>query len=101
MLYDDKRWKNPAVKPIEEWQRVLFQAADLIDHCGHCKHAFTRDGKFCIEGAVFLTSKDHLTIALALEKLQSFVGEYVAVWNDKHERTPAEVIAALRGAATQ
>ena len=104
MLYDEKRWKNPAVKPIEEWRQLLLYAADLIEQKGHCKGAYIRDGAHCALGAIYavrnaMGANDDIWNT-AQDKLRMFLGGSVAQWNDHLDRTHAEVIAALRGAAT-
>jgi hypothetical protein len=93
---------------------VLDRAADIIERNGHCK-GFYYDASVdlspaecpvCPLGALALamgatnpkTDRAFGSPAeIALERYLDIVS--VADWNDAPDRTPAEVIAALRGAA--
>ena len=116
MLYDAKRWDRPEAKPLEEWQRLLLQAAALIEQYGHCKgHIEDESGAICLNGALFaskravrrpLFSGDSLDRAKAalyrhLGLVKESTGRWRETmrWNDAKMRTGEEVIAALRGAA--
>lgn len=103
MLYD-KRW-DVAAKPLADWQRVLLAAADLIECDGHCKGCLVDlDGRRCAMGAIFMACLDDSAVnAVIAERAEHALFRHISCtiveWNDAPERTAAEVVAALRGAA--
>lgn len=92
---------------------ILTRAADLIDKRGHAKRTYqSPDGALCVRGAIvkavslrFSFKRSSLTPAaatVAITALRRHVGFLPAgeiSWNDAPERTKAEVVTALRGAA--
>jgi hypothetical protein len=98
----------------EEVAAVLEQAADLIENVGHCKGvASIYDGNgttaYCALGAIskaamsanFGSLYAAATNALKVEIWGNPLRQYedIARWNDKPERTAAEVIDTFRHAA--
>lgn len=57
MLYDPK-WKPTEEEvQLEEWQKILLKAADIIENGGHCKiHLEDARGRHCALGAIALAS---------------------------------------------
>lgn len=109
MLYDSRRW-DKGLK-VDETSRLLNQAADVIEHFGHCKGALERGEAHCLIGAVTvvdgkgeLFGNDRGRFGYdALERLRKYIylvhyGD-IAEWNNRPERIAEEVVAALRGAA--
>ncbi len=113
MLYD-KRWETKAPVRLEPWQKLLLDAADLIEKGGLAKHRFAiskSDGNtsYCAAGA--LTAADHakeflsmsVTGKTAFARFNAYIGptRSISTWNDKPERTKEEVVTALRAAVEQ
>ena len=112
MLFDPK-WNEP--KSNELWRQNLLLAAGIVRRRGLAKwEQEDRTGRVCVHGAISIaitgeTHNDRLCCAetRALyrylrsqgvpEDLTSPVGS--ARWNNQDERTAADVIEALEGAA--
>jgi len=82
------------------WQGDYYEGADLDIYAGATLRLAPRP--CCLTGALWAESGD----AHAAMDVVSIIGDYVgndlpAVWNDAPERTQAEVVAALRGAAAE
>ncbi|SRR5258708_3522115 len=111
MLYD-KRWEHtetPAPS-LEPWQKVLLDAADLIERRGLAKGAFVRNGEaLCVMGAVLMARYGYLALGrddpderAACDIFRKHINvSDITDWNDVPSRTKAEVVGALRGAAKQ
>lgn len=87
-------------------QKALFEAADYMEQHGHCKGTYRRRSHpeampaVCALGALRMATDNGADLERAAERLGFFVGNAdIAEWNDAPERTPAEVVSALRGAA--
>ncbi len=77
------------------WRKAYLEAANLIEEKGWCQGALrTQGGAHCVLGALIEASP-----SFDLKPLQALIGDSVAIWNDKPERTKEEIIAALRKAA--
>ena len=109
MLYNPQ-WKKPAyIKPLEEWQRILFQAADLIDHLGLAQHTLEDlDGRLCLTGAMMTAGrngvlhsylKDDADLGKAINAMQARHNLSMVGWNNEPGRTDEEVVKDLREAA--
>jgi hypothetical protein len=101
----------------EEVAAVLEQAADLIENVGHCKgssstHHGTEITAYCALGALnraiaqansrvalYAPARRAMLVEIWGNPLRS--SEDIARWNDKPERTAAEVIDTLRRAAKE
>lgn len=115
-MYHDKEnaFLSPTIKPttkpsqLEPWQLALFAAADLIAFEGFVQNRLydDRTGAHCVIGAInqyhtlsWSTTDDNW----CLNKLCGYLGlsdwNSIVSWNNAPERTQAEVVAALRGAA--
>lgn len=105
MLYNEK-WDKPEIvapKPLEPWQQLLLDAADLLEQKGWCRGAYeTNEGRHCAVGAIIDVARPltmmHPYRLTALHKLERFVGGTVTVWNDNQSSGQA-VIDAMRKAA--
>lgn len=115
-MFTEERKSGEAITPVEPWRRNLLRAADLIEKHGHAKFELRneRTGALCIQGAIMAAGG----IAAACQEYKAvgrYLREFLGVqindcryapglteavkWNNARERTQAEVIAALRGAA--
>lgn len=89
---------------LEPWRKALLDAADYIDKHGHCKgEAVDKKGRSCLIGALEIVrimdesaTKPVMEIRRYLQSTRSYD---VIHWNDAPERTPAEVIGAMRECA--
>lgn len=86
---------------LDPWRKALLDAADYIERYGHCKFTLEdRNGSVCLLGAVSKFSC--LSGTSGLRELGDFVGckSYeLAAWNNTVERTPDEVMGAMRECA--
>lgn len=90
---------SPAVV-VEPWRKALMDAAELIRERGHCKGRLEDNlGRVCAIGAIVRASNYDDIGCYAHTHLATFLHSSVGEWNDAEERTAAEVIAALEGAA--
>lgn len=94
---------------------ILAKAADLIEERGHWKGWYCGpNGELCARGAMYIAAgvvppmepdqawegdADHDQVDAATKRLDGRVGSLTERWNDAEERTPAEVVTALREAA--
>lgn len=86
---------------LDPISRTLLDAIDIIDRRGWCQHA-AEDilGRVCPHKAIRLAGRTFDEKFGAEAKLRRYLGEdSIHGWNDREERTQAEVTAALRGAA--
>lgn len=111
MLYD-KNWDARPQVTEEPWREIYRRAADLIERHGLAKH-IQRDpqGRLCLHGAlsvaetgeIFRSGREFWPQVRRYLESQGVVypphREDSAWWNNAPERTQAEVVAALRGAA--
>ena len=94
-------------------REILNRAADLIEQNGHCKGrgADFATGALCALGGIFFASEELLSSGTfwdqrnarraSREALLKYLGTSPSVWNDHPDRTPEEVITALRKAASE
>lgn len=106
MLYDPSC--KPEAKPIEMWRQYLLDAARLIEERGHAKCRLEgADGSLCAVGAInYAMFGRSISLCWPREALKRFSlhlgsGDTIAVatWNNKPERTAAEVVKAMRDCA--
>lgn len=116
MLFDPQKWVMPEVQPeapqLEPWQKLLLDAAALIEKKGWCRDNFYNRGRYCAIGALNVVSGfeacDPLRLTPARKKAEAKLKGYlklgddhmaVEYWNDDHAKSGKAVVAALRGAA--
>ena len=102
MLLDTQPYKVPAVEqPIEPWQQLLLDAADLIDRQGWWNGKPQKSlSVHCIQTALFAASpRSSIACEAAVNFLNHIGGHGIVCWNDAPGRTKEEVLAAMRGAA--
>lgn len=124
MLYDPKRWPMPEVKPkapkVEPWQKLLLEAANLIERKGWCKDSYHDSlGRYCAIGALNMVSGllpqmsviagvmnvKGFSVSLPRREAEAKLKMYLHIrgpvenWNDKKGMNGANVIKALRAAA--
>lgn len=96
----DRRLLTPVAK-------ALLDAADYIEANGHCKRSYTEHvvgggdvhPRACAIGAISLFAHNDVRDQ-ATKRLADHVGVVLVYrWNDAHERTADEVVAAMREAA--
>lgn len=96
------------LKPLEPWRKLLLDAADLIEERGHCKSALRNEhGQLCLLGAVLVASRGDLSARVrvpdgavtAMEYVDRYLDEDAVDWNNAPDRTPEQVISALRNCA--
>jgi len=107
MLFDPK-W-NPIEIKIEPWQKVLLDAANLLESAGWCQNMMGDSfGRHCAIGAIHAVKCDDLhsmaNAACALSKhIQTGFSrsKYIDIpdWNDYRGRTKEQVIATMRKVA--
>jgi hypothetical protein len=94
MLYDYR-------KDLNADQRMLLDAADLIEERGWCQGSYSdQDGRVCAIGAI-VRAGNHQHYRRAEAMMMMVVGMSVVGWNDIKGRTKEEVITALRRAALE
>ena len=102
MLYD-KKWVYTFQPTLKPWQRLLLDAADLLEKYGWCQGSYhNRQHQFCMVGAVWAAAKTEVlntAVKEASNHLIEITGPDITGWNDRPERTREEIIAALRKAA--
>ncbi len=113
MLFDPK-WTASPVVLVEPWRQNLLRAAQIVRQRGLAKYTQEdRVGRVCVHGAISiaLTGKIHCEedcaerIALYRYLRSKGVPEGITLmddsahWNNQEERTAADVIEALEGAA--
>lgn len=115
-MWFDKRFEQPAVKELTDAQKVLLDAADLVEKRGLAKYTQQDDlGRVCLHGAIsiaatgetFRVTPAYQAASAAMYRYLQSTGQgkylqgkmHCAEWNNRPERTQEEVAAALRGAA--
>jgi hypothetical protein len=104
-----------SVPGLEDWQRVLFQAADILDHFGWCRNSLERGPRYCVIGAIVAANtKGEVPKEYGAEKLllqepafRCLIGKVqrypshpeLMHWNDKIAKSGKQVAATLRAAA--
>ena len=90
---------------------ILLKAADYLEENGWCQRDYAKyennlpGSPCCVMGAINFVATGHITgdthaSRQAVGLLGSTIGTYSVIsWNDEHERTPKQVVAALREAA--
>jgi hypothetical protein len=110
----------PSLSPVpsmEEWQHVLHQAADILEHLGWCRGLLKFGTQHCAVGAIIAAFKEgdvpsddclesfllaHPTLQRIIFKVEAHLNQAdVMTWNDKHAPSGAEVASALRATAAQ
>jgi hypothetical protein len=102
---------------LEEWRRILFRAADIIDHLGWCRGMMRHGTDYCAVGAIiaafnkgeipeeecldsFLLAKP--AVQWIIFKVESYLIEpYLMSWNDRRARSAGQVASLLRAVASQ
>lgn len=106
MLYDI-RWDAKA-KPLKQWQIDLLNAANHIEHHGWRQGGMGGDtGPVCAWGAVLAVTMPSnaatyggiFRFIRGCLRLRFYLGEEVPRWNDRPERTKADVVNLLRNCA--
>jgi hypothetical protein len=107
----------------DDWQHILYQAADILDHFGWCRGALERDDQHCAIGAIIaaynqgeVRCEDHAdSVFLRDCVVQSIIGKVeshlnrlgdgdemsLMAWNDSVARSRKKVVGLLRAAACQ
>lgn len=89
--------------PLEPWQKILLESADLIEEKGWCQGApYNSRGEHCMLGAVSaVTARKYAIIdgREATGRLKRRLGESPALYNDTAGRTKRQVLATLRAVA--
>lgn len=83
--------------------QVLRAARELLVTAGWCQLGYTRDGCFCSEGAINRVTSGFAHVGNlagrdAKSALESVVGRppgMLIPWNDRRDRTQADVLAAF------
>ncbi len=108
MLYDKKWDREIESTTIESWQKVLLDAADLIEHGGWIRHHYQQDGRYCMMGAINevidLNKKGYCSDEVAWNKaVHSLVIRIGSItrWNDNVAKNQDEVIHMLRKVAKE
>jgi hypothetical protein len=109
---------------VDDWRRILYQAADIIEHVGWCRGALQRETGLCATGAIVTAysqgearckdevDSDWLRIPMVREiigKVETYLNgkqasddeECLIGWNDSIAKNRKQVAALLRRAAAQ
>ncbi len=106
MLWNPKKDK-PVEVELDAVGLLMYRAADYLEtHRWGQNYLLSDNGAVCLVGSLYkMESNDPrgegscpLTY-LAKKRMVEYLGLGAVFWNDKPERTKAEVIAALRNAA--
>ena len=108
----------PSLSPapaLEDWQHVLYRAADILDHQGWCRGVLKFGSRHCAVGAIIAAFKQgevpsddclqsfllvHPTVQRIIFKVETHLNQGdVMTWNDKHAPSGEDVASALRAAA--
>lgn len=106
MLYDPK-WETPADIKLEPWQKILLDAADILERGNWAQHALqTREDAHCAMGAMQIAHYGKIVNRRPTEQSQEFnaaitianqvCGQPLWMFNDTPGRTKEEVIDRLR-----
>ena len=109
----------PGQKParvLEDWQRVLYQAADILEHMGWCRGELERGRRHCAVGAIIAAynqgdvQSDHFAEAdlwrepaleCAVQTVQRYLNHSLMDWNDSTAKSGKNVAAVLRASAAR
>jgi hypothetical protein len=118
MLYDPK-WTPPETEiKLEPWQRILLDAATIIEEKGWTRGSYTDGTGYCALGALRIASGMHVTQSYSTNQLRHNYPDYwkaahvlsdnitscgdtgigIPCWNDSQSNKNA-VIAKLRETA--
>jgi hypothetical protein len=107
MLYDPN-WK-PTEIVLEDWQKLLLEAAEILETRGWIQGEMCTDEGFCTLGAINRAGYDvgnTAPITTAILAVIAKIGapptmgpRAIARWNDTYGRTKEEVVHTLRDAA--
>lgn len=104
MFLDTKKEGEVQQGPVhllEQWQRGLLRAADLIERDGWCQRFANKNGRYCLFGAISMAAGVFDACALT-DRVSRYLGVPSAIsWNDAPCRTKEEAIRALRGCALE
>lgn len=84
---------------LEPWRKALLDAADYIEKYGHWKGSGFYGDKACFIGSLVKVGISNETLFDAINSVENYVRCGVVKWNDAPERTPAEVMGAMRECA--
>ena len=97
---------------LEEWQKLLLKAADLIESYGLAKHTTCNNrGAMCLRGALLVAAGAERVrhgpdmgqasndVLEADNKMRAAVRSNPAMWNNEPARTEKEVVAKMRAVA--
>jgi hypothetical protein len=102
------------VRKIEDWQRVLYRAADIVEHLGWCRGDLERGNRHCAVGAIMAASNEgdieqqrfvaavllrRHVVQSAIAKVQAYLGRSLMEWNDSAAKSGREVAAVMRACA--
>jgi hypothetical protein len=106
MLYNPD-WKPDTIE-LQDWQKVLLDAAELLETEGWIKGSMQNQHGFCMIGAVMAAANQPIIVFAiakgpageALDQLKIKTNDStIWGWNDHPERTKQEVIDMLRETA--
>lgn len=108
MLFDPK-WAPPEIEiTLEPWQKILLDAADILEKKGWVRSHYHHAGRSCAIGAIAIATSGNAngthigTVAgkTAVGELMDYIGN-IPYWNDHVAKDGKEVIATLRAVATK
>jgi hypothetical protein len=103
------------LRKLEDWQRVLYRAADILEHLGWCRGDLERGNRHCAVGAIIAASNEgdvlserfaasvllrKRAVQGAINKVQNYLGRSLMEWNDGAARNGKEVASVMRSCAT-
>jgi hypothetical protein len=106
----------PSLKPtpaLEDWQRILYQAADILEHMGWCRGELKRGPRHCAVGAIIAAYQQgdvqwdegdlwrEPTLECVIHKVQRYLNHSLMDWNDSMAKSGRNVAAVLRASAIQ
>jgi len=110
MLFDPK-WniEAPAEIQLEDWQKLLLKAAEVLERDGWIRHAYHAEGAHCAVGALQVARRElNIPVGSDAKKLaytnfrRTIYGRLIGSiphWNDAEWRTKDDVINAFKEAA--
>lgn len=96
---------QPEQPKLEEWQRVLLRAADLIEHCGWTRAELEDRRGFCALGAILMAMMGRLRLRTIdeAERFNTIVARTgfdhpngLARWNDRDCCSAEQLVGLLR-----
>ena len=102
---------------LEDWQRILYQAADILEHLGWCRNTLERGNRHCAVGAIIAAYNrgdvrcEGFTESVVLhkralhwiiDKVESRLDRIGLMdWNDSFAKSGKNVAALLRASASE